>query len=121
MRLTAIPPDRERNATHLSLGEVVAIVLARGVADVVERGLEPGRVALDERDAEIEQLSLLSFRLPRKSGGGGGAGVQDVAAFGAVGRGHGEGEGEKRGENEQTGCNHCEVGNESEEKRRDHG
>lgn len=31
-----------------------------------------------------------------------------------------EGKREER-ENEQTGCNHCEVGNESEEKRRDHG
>ena len=84
----------------------MAIVRALRIADIVESGFEPGGVTLDERDAEVEQLSLLSFRLPRKSSGGGGAGVQDVAAFGAVGRGHGEGKGEKRGENEQTGCDH---------------
>ena len=107
MRLTAIPSNRGHNATHLSLGEVVAIVLARGVADVVERLLKACGVSLNESNTQVQRLLLVGLPEVRETTWDVLDRAHDMAAL--LERGGGKREREKRGKNEQTGCNHFEL------------
>ena len=100
---------------NLSLGKVVAIVLAVRVADVVQGGLEASSVALDESNAEVQGSLLGRLLTVGEALRNFRPAVENVNLIG-LRSGPAEGKrGEKR-ENEQTGCNHCEVGNESVKK-----
>ena len=84
-------------ATYLRLGEVLAVVLARRGADVVELALELGDVALDEGETQLEGLVGVCRAGERVAGGGSLEGLVELeVAGGGLAQGKGDEGSEKQ-------------------------
>ena len=89
-------------ATYLRLGEVLAVVLARRGADVVELALELGDIALDEGKTQLQSLVGVRRAGVREAARSALAGLMQLeVAGGGLAQGKGD-----EGSEEQAGGNH---------------